>query len=36
MTQLFSYIKFLKDGTVEFKFSEYSAPYVLDLKEKYY
>lgn len=36
MTQLFSYIKFFKNGLVEFKFSEFSAPYVLDLKEKYY
>lgn len=36
MTQLFSYIKFLEDGRISFKFSAESAPYVLDLKEKYY
>jgi len=36
MTQLFSYIKFLEDGRISFKFSSESAPYVLDLKEKFY
>lgn len=36
MTQLFSYIKFLEDGRISFKFSTESAPYVLDLKEKFY
>lgn len=36
MTQLFSYIKFLEDGRISFKFSAESAPYVLDLKEKFY
>ncbi|MBP4090240.1 replication initiation protein [Enterococcus faecalis] len=36
MTQLFSYIKFLEDGRISFKFSVEAAPYVLDLKEKYY
>ncbi len=36
MTQLFSYIKFFEDGRISFKFSTESAPYVLDLKEKFY
>ncbi|EOW1950091.1 replication initiation protein [Enterococcus hirae] len=36
MTQLFSYIKFFGNGKVQFKFSEYAAPYVLDLKENFY
>lgn len=36
MTQLFSYIKFFDDGKVKFKFSEYAAPYVLDLRENFY
>jgi len=36
MTQLFSYIKFLEDGRIKFKFSVESAPYVLELKENFY
>lgn len=36
MTQLFSWIDFFDDGVVRFKFSTDSAPYVLDLKEKFY
>lgn len=36
MTQLFSWIDFFDDGIVRFKFSTDSAPYVLDLKEKFY
>jgi len=36
MTQLFSYIKFLEDGRIKFKFSAESAPYVLELKENFY
>lgn len=36
MTQLFSWIDFYADGLVRFKFSADSAPYVLDLKEKFY
>ncbi|QZN88505.1 replication initiation protein [Vagococcus lutrae] len=36
MTQLFSWIDFYDDGLVRFKFSTDSAPYVLDLKEKFY
>lgn len=36
MTQLFSYIKFFNDGKVQFKFSEYAAPYVLNLRKNFY
>ena len=36
MTQLFSWIDFYADGLVKFKFSADAAPYVLDLKEKFY
>ncbi|MDT2806991.1 replication initiation protein [Vagococcus lutrae] len=36
MTQLFSWIDFYDDGVVRFKFSLDAAPYVLDLKEKFY
>lgn len=36
MTQLFSWIDFYSDGLVKFKFSEEAAPYILDLKEKFY
>jgi len=36
MTQLFSWIDFYNSGVVRFKFSEDSAPLVLDLKEHFY
>jgi len=36
MTQLFSWIDFYNNGVVRFKFSEESAPLVLDLKEHFY
>lgn len=36
MGQLFSYIKFVEDGQVEFRFSEFAAPYVFALKSQYY
>lgn len=36
MTQLFSMIDFYKDGGVKFRFSEYAAPLVFDLKEHFY
>lgn len=36
MGQLFSYIKFIEDGEVEFRFSEFSAPYVFALRSQYY
>lgn len=36
MTQLFSWIDFYSDGLVQFKFSSESAPYIFDLKEKFY
>lgn len=36
MTQLFSYIQVSKNKTITFKFSEQVAPYVFDLREKYY
>lgn len=36
MTQLFSRIRFIEDGMVEFKFSEDVAPLVFELKKNYY
>lgn len=36
MTQLFSRIRFIEDGLVEFKFSEDVAPLVFELKNNYY
>lgn len=36
MTQLFSRIRFIEDGLVEFKFSEDAAPLVFELKRNYY
>lgn len=36
MTQLFSRIRFVEDGLVEFKFSEDAAPLVFELKKNYY
>lgn len=36
MGQLFSYIKFVEDGEVEFRFSEFAAPYVFALRSQYY
>lgn len=36
MTQLFSFIEFVEDGVVEFKFSEVAQPYVFDLKKNFY
>lgn len=36
MGQLFSYIKFVEDGQVEFRFSEFAAPYVFALRKQYY
>lgn len=36
MGQLFSYIKFIEDGEVEFRFSEFAAPYVFALRSQYY
>lgn len=36
MTQLFSYIEFVEDGQVIFKFSEYAQPLVFDLKKNFY
>lgn len=36
MTQLFSMIEFYADGEISFKFSEDAAPYIIDLKEKFY
>lgn len=36
MTQLFRRIKFLKNGEVEFQFSEDAAPYVFALRSQYY
>jgi plasmid replication initiation protein len=36
MTQLFSRIRFIEDGMVEFKFSEDVAPLVFELKNNYY
>lgn len=36
MGQLFSYIKFVEDGQVEFRFSEFAAPYVFALRSQYY
>ena len=36
MTQLFSRIRFIEDGLVEFKFSEDAGPLVFELKRNYY
>lgn len=36
MTQLFSHIKFFKNGHVTFQFSQDAAPYVFDLRSNYY
>ena len=36
MGQLFSYIKFIENGEVEFRFSEFSAPYVFALRSQFY
>lgn len=36
MTQLFSFIEFVENGVVEFKFSEIAQPYVFDLKRNFY
>lgn len=36
MAQLFSFIEFVEDGVVEFKFSEVAQPYVFDLKKNFY
>lgn len=36
MGQLFSYIKFIEDGEVSFRFSEFAAPYVFALRSQYY
>lgn len=36
MGQLFSMIEFMEDGEVEFRFSEFAAPYVFALKSQYY
>lgn len=36
MTQLFNFIRISKNKTITFKFSEHVAPYVFDLREKYY
>ena len=36
MTSLFDYIKVIDTGDIEFSFSRKVAPYVLQLKEKYY
>lgn len=36
MTQLFSRIRFIEDGMIEFKFSEDVAPLVFELKKNYY
>lgn len=36
MGQLFSYIKFIENGEVEFRFSELAAPYVFALRSQYY
>ncbi|HFI0502048.1 TPA: replication initiation protein [Streptococcus suis] len=36
MAQLFSFIEFVEDGVVEFKFSEVAQPYVFDLKRNFY
>lgn len=36
MTQLFSYIEYIDNGQVEFKFSELAQPYVFDLHRDYY
>lgn len=36
MGQLFSYIKFIEDGEVEFRFSEFAAPYVFALRSQFY
>ena len=36
MTQLFSFIEFVEDSIIEFKFSEVAQPYVFDLKKNFY
>ena len=36
MGQLFSYIKFIEDGEVEFRFSEFAAPYVFALRSQFF
>lgn len=36
MSQLFSFIEFIENGIVEFKFSEIAQPYVFDLKKNFY
>lgn len=36
MAQLFSFIEFVEDGVVEFKFSEIAQPYIFDLKKNFY
>ena len=36
MGQLFSYIKFIENGEVEFRFSEFSAPYVFALRSQFF
>lgn len=36
MTQLFSRIRFVEDGMVEFKFSEDASPFVFELRKNYY
>jgi len=36
MTHLFSYIKIIEDGRVEFRFGQEVAPYIFHLKEQFY
>lgn len=36
MGQLFSYIKLVEDGRIEFRFSEFAAPYVFALRSQFY
>lgn len=36
MTQLFGYIKILKNRKIKFKFSDEAAPYVFELRQQYY